>query len=174
MKNLAVLTLVLMASISHAENLTENDKVIGERIGDYIVANKEPILQKCKEAFLHKLSILMMVKSFIKEDMIYKESEKSNQANKVCSQELLWYYTYCSDRVETLDGTISKGVGSDMAGCRSYSKRAEACQDANGAFRSAFSELAAWRQTYSESAKIRAAAFEDKFIKVAKQCVEGR
>ena len=62
---IVVLTLILTASVARAENMTKHNEAISNRILNFIIADKEPILKNCKEVNRRKITLLRMVKSFV-------------------------------------------------------------------------------------------------------------
>jgi hypothetical protein len=164
--------LLLLASAVRAETQDESAKINDPMVDD-ILAGREPLLKGCQEYYRHEGTTLRLLKSFAAERVILGQIEQAKQTRKACDQELMWYNAYCAKRLELTDGTITKGAAVDEPGCRSHSQRVAACEVAGEAYTTALSELMAWRKTSSESAKMRAATFEDQFIAAAKQCTAG-
>ena len=113
------------------------------------------------------------VKSFVSGNELNLSIARLKQTTKKCEQELTWYHVLCGDRIYLTDGSVTSGAALDKPMCRTYSQRFAACGEATEAYRSAMSELLAWRRTYSEASKMRAGMFEDKFAAKVKPCVQG-
>ena len=116
---------------------------------------------------------LRLVKSFASEKELKLSIIRAKQTGEKCEQEFSWYHLLCGDRIYLTDGRVTSGIALQEPICRTYSQRFAACGEATEAYRSAMSELLAWRRTYSEASKMRAGMFEDKFAARVKLCAQG-